>query len=135
MNGATQRSEGGGDFELVAASLRADAGDLSHFVEALASKLEQALPASTRVDRRARRLLSRDKVVRRLEVSVGDRRYALDFDGAVECNAERATKVRGIVVKTEPLGVDEWIDALARDLAAEADRSGQARQALERLLT
>ncbi len=31
------------DFELVAASLRADAGDLGVFVEALAVKLEQAL--------------------------------------------------------------------------------------------
>ena len=35
------------DFELVAASLRADVGDLVAFVEALAVKLEQALPQRT----------------------------------------------------------------------------------------
>ena len=36
-------------FELVAASLRADATDLAAFVEALAVKLEGALPGSVRV--------------------------------------------------------------------------------------
>ena len=41
------------EFELVAASLRADASDLAAFVEALAVKLEQALPWYTRVHRRS----------------------------------------------------------------------------------
>jgi hypothetical protein len=47
------------DFELVAASLRADAGDLGVFVEALAVKLEQALPQRTRVRRRASGLFTK----------------------------------------------------------------------------
>ena len=44
-------------FELVAASLRADATDLAAFVEALAVKLEGALPGSVRVERRGTDLL------------------------------------------------------------------------------
>lgn len=134
-NRLAQTTDGDGDFELLAASLRADAGDLAHFVEALAAKLEDALPGRTRVQRRARRFLSKEKTVRRVEVDLGERRYALDSDGAGHCRAQRETAVRGIVLKSEPVGVDEWIDALARDLSAEAGRSDQARGALERLLS
>jgi hypothetical protein len=42
--------------------------------------------------------------------------------------ASRAKVVGGLVIKTEGLGVETWIDALARDLAA------RARTALERLV-
>jgi hypothetical protein len=38
------------------------------------------------------------------------------------------------VLKTERLPVDEWIEDLSRQLAAEAQRNEQARLALERLL-
>src|SRR5437763_869041 len=58
-------------FELVAASLRADATDLAAFVEALAVKLEGALPDSVRVERRGG-LFSREKRVRRLSVVLAD---------------------------------------------------------------
>ena len=40
------------DLDLLAASLRADAGDLEAFVEALAVKLEAALPDQVEVERR-----------------------------------------------------------------------------------
>jgi hypothetical protein len=40
------------DIDLLAASLRADASDLGAFVEALAVKLEEAVPGAVRVERR-----------------------------------------------------------------------------------
>ena len=43
---------GAEDLDLLAASLRADAGDLDAFVEALAAKLEAALPGQVEVERR-----------------------------------------------------------------------------------
>jgi signal transduction histidine kinase len=52
--------------------------------------------------------------------------------GALETT--RSAAVRGIVLKNDPLPLDEWIDALARDLADEARASEQGRLALERLL-
>lgn len=119
-------------FELLASSLRADAGDLSTFVEALAGKLEGALPQATRVER-AGSLLSRSKRVRRLSVELGENRYELSAEGG-RVESRRARAVRGIVLKTEALPLEQWIDELSRDLAREAEQSEQARLALQRLL-
>src|SRR2546423_181318 len=58
-------------FELVAASLRADATDLAAFVEALAVKLEGALPGSVRVERRGGGLFSREERLRTLGAEAG----------------------------------------------------------------
>jgi hypothetical protein len=122
------------DFDLVAASLRADATDTHALAEALALRLEGALPAQTRVHRRSKRLLSREKLVRRMEVDLGDARYSLELDDRGGARAVRAQEVRGIVLKNEPLAIDAWLDALARDLTALAEASEQGRLALERLL-
>ncbi|MEA2128877.1 MAG: hypothetical protein QOJ85_1768, partial [Solirubrobacteraceae bacterium] len=59
------------DFDLVAASLRADAADSRGFVEALAVRLEAALPGQAHVQRRSKKFLSREKVVRAIEVDAG----------------------------------------------------------------
>jgi len=121
-------------FELLAASLRASSSDLETFVKVLAGKLEEALPGKARVERRAARFLSKETRVERVECQLGDRRYLLAAHrGAVETRC--ATVVRGIVLKSEQLPLDAWIDALARDLASEAQQSEASRLALERLLT
>ncbi|HLJ66155.1 MAG TPA: hypothetical protein VKX16_02195 [Chloroflexota bacterium] len=119
-------------FEIVASSLRADSRDLETFVEVLATKLAGALPTQTAIDRRGG-LFSRDKRVRRIQVALGDSRYDLVADGP-HLETSRAKAVRGIVLKNEPLPLDEWIDSLSRDLAQAASSSEQARLALERLL-
>jgi hypothetical protein len=123
-----------GDFDLVAASLRADAADSRGFVEALAVRLEAALPGQARVQRRARKFLSRDKVVRAIEVDAGESRYSLQVDERGGLDTRRSAAVRGIVLKNDPLPLDAWIDSLARDLAEQARTSEQGRLALERLL-
>jgi hypothetical protein len=120
-------------FELVAASLRADATDVAAFVEALAVKLEGALPGSVRVERRGGGLFSREKRVRRISVSFDEARYDLEReDGTLRTS--RRSEVRGIVIKSEALDLDAWIEALSRELATQARESERARVALERLL-
>lgn len=125
---------GGSDFEMLAASLRADAGDLPTFVEVFAGKLEGALGARVQVERHAKKLLSHDKVVRMITVALGDMRYTLTSDPPGVIVTMRAKAVRGIVLKSERLELAPWIESLARDLAAEAQSSEQARMALQRLL-
>lgn len=123
----------GVDVELLAASLRASSRDVASFVEVLASKLEQALPGRVRVARRGRRFLSAEKPVASLECELGQERYLLATrDGMVE--TRRATAVRGIVLKTEEVPLEDWIEALARSLAVEASTSERARVTLEQLL-
>jgi hypothetical protein len=122
---------GDADFELLAASLRSDTRDLAVFLDVLASKLEGALPQRTRVSRRG--MFARRKQVARIEVELGEERYVLRSDGGA-LEARRAKAVRGVVLKNELLGLEEWVESLARAIATEARMSEHGRLALERLL-
>ncbi len=118
------------DIELVAASLRADAGDVGVYVEALARKLEQSFPNTSTIRRSG---LRGKGPVRAITVAVGDSRFELEHrDGMVA--TRRSSVVRGITLKSEELSLDAWIDALASNLVEEAERSERGRQALENLL-
>lgn len=120
------------DVDLLAASLRADAADLSEFAELLARKLEAVLPRNTRIERRRAGVLG-PKRVRRIAVSLPHERLELvTVDGAVE--AHRAKVSGGIALKHETLDVEDWVERLSIALAEEAERSQQARQALGDLL-
>ena len=121
------------DFDLVAASLRADRGDLSAFVEALAVKLEGALPGSATVHRGGGGLFGGKKRVEQIDVVLGNDSYELEHEGG-RLACRKRTVVRGIALKNDDLSVDEWIDAVSRALVSEASESEQARLALERLL-
>jgi hypothetical protein len=121
-------------FDLVAASLRADTTDLVAFVEALAVKLEGALPGDVTVERKGGGLLSRGtKRVQRISVGMGEGRYDLEWAGQ-QLQTSRCNEVRGIVIKSERLGLDEWIDALSRELTERAQQSERSRVAIQRLL-
>jgi hypothetical protein len=121
------------DLEVLAASLRADTSDTAVFLEALATKLEDALPGQVAVERKGR-LFGGPKRVRRIEVRAGDTHYEIEAEGGV-ASARRRTVVRGIALKSEDLALDAWIDELSGDLLALAQRSEQGRIALQRLLT
>ena len=120
-------------FDLDAAALRADGRDLDAGVEVLATKLEAALPSATRVDRRARRLLSREQRVEQIEVALGECTYVLHRERH-GLSTSRAKTVRGVRIRNEQLDVDAWLAALEADLRQQAQTSAEARTALERLL-
>src|SRR3954464_14948000 len=120
------------DLDLLAASLRADATDTAAFLEALAARLQGALPGQVDVQRKGG--LFGGKRVRRIEVRLGDTRYEIEGDGG-QPTARRRNVVRGIALKTEELPVDAWLEALSAALLALAQTSGRGRAALERLLT
>ncbi|MGB0094496.1 MAG: hypothetical protein WBP81_18440 [Solirubrobacteraceae bacterium] len=121
------------DIDLLAASLRADSSDVGAFVEGLAAKLEDLLPGRVKVQR-GRRGMFGPKLVKRIALDAGGERLELvrTEGDAVETRLARISG--GIVLKTEPLGTDAWLVALGEALSQEAARSGQIRQALERLL-
>jgi hypothetical protein len=122
------------DFDLIAAGIRSDGSDLRISIEALAAKLEGALPAQTRVQRSGGGLLGRGaKRVRELAVRVGDARYLLSVsDKGVE--GGRTREVGGIAIKRETLDPGAWVAALTEDLRAQAEHSAESRSALARLL-
>ncbi len=127
--------EGGAlDIDLLAASLRADAADTGAFVEGLAAKLEDVLPGRVSV-KRARNGLFGPKLVKEIAVDAGDQRLELARGAGDTIEWRRAKQSGGIVLKRESLDSDGWMAALGSAMSAEAQRSEQTRQALERLLT
>jgi hypothetical protein len=123
---------GSADLDLLAASLRADFSDINAFVEGLAVKLEDALPQSTRVDR-GRSGFRGPKSVRSIVVDAGGERLELRRDGGGVLTT-KAHVSGGIVLKSEPLEIDDWLGSLVVALNTESQRSERTRQALERLL-
>jgi hypothetical protein len=124
--------DGGLDIDLITASLRADSTDVSTFVEALAVKLEEALPGAVKVYRWRGKMFT-PKQVGKITVDAGDQRLELKRAGVgIETSASRVSG--GIVIKTEPVDIETWLSALGQALATEAQRSQTTRQALERLL-
>lgn len=121
------------DFDLAASSLRADSADIPAFVEALAVKLEDVLPQRTTVQRRTKKLFSKDRRVQSITVSMGENAYTLTLaDGLAQ--GRRSKAVRGIAIKSEQLTLDAWLQALTAELAVEAQQSEASRRALQGLL-
>lgn len=119
--------------ELFAASLRADKADLKTFLDALAVKLEGSLPDYTMVSRQGS-IFSRERNVKEVIVSLADHQYRIGRGRQGPLVAVRAHVVRGIVLKTEQIPVDQWIEELSEALARLAGHSAQTRTALERFL-
>ena len=121
-------------FDLVAARLRADAGDLRAFVEGLAVKLEEAVPGLVQVYRWRERMFG-PKAVGKIVLDAGGQRLELVYKGdADRVQTRRARVSGGITLSSEELPIDAWTEALSEALVHEAEQSGRTRQALERLL-
>ena len=122
------------DLDLLAASLRADAGDINAYTEALAVKLEEALPRGVRVAARAAGHVRaqagpRDRRRRRRSERL-ELRCRREWSQHALVPASRA----GSCSRPKADGFDEWVAALSRVLAEQAQQSLSTRQALERLL-
>ncbi|HEX8728308.1 MAG TPA: hypothetical protein VF739_06790 [Ktedonobacterales bacterium] len=126
--------QSGMQFELLAASLRADASDAVAFLEALATKLSGALPQRVQVERGGG-LFSHAHPVRRIAVRLGEWEYALAAQAPGALEASRTHAVRGITLKSEPLSLDQWINELSAELTELANSSLQDQTALKRLLS
>ncbi|MHB8598699.1 MAG: hypothetical protein ACYDER_18020 [Ktedonobacteraceae bacterium] len=119
--------------ELFAASLRADSTDIKAFMEALAVKLQGSLPNQTTVARQSG-LFAKEHPVREIAVTLGDYQYRITREKQGPVITQRAKVVRGIVLKTDQIPLEQWINELASSLAEEASNSASAHAALERFL-
>src|ERR671934_2569208 len=120
-------SDPGLSFELVAASLRADAADLGVFLEVLAAKLLGALPGQAVVETSGGLIGKRR--VRQISIDLGEHRYELARERTCLA-ARRIHRVRGVSLKTEPLALERWIDELSRALSEYARESAAGRAAI-----
>lgn len=126
-----QRAGGAGDFDLLAASLRAEVSDLHTLVPVLGTKLAEALPSRVALHHGG---FFGNGPLDSFAVEMGAWRFGLRVEHGQPI-AERIHTVRGIALKTEAISLDEWIDALSASLAELAASSAHDRAALLRLLS
>ncbi|MGO9341631.1 MAG: hypothetical protein ACLP6E_03805 [Acidimicrobiales bacterium] len=123
------------EFDQLSAAIRADASDTDSFFRVLASKLADALGDRVQIKREGG-LFKRDRpavgITVDLSSGAGVVLEAARKGSGIECTVSRP--VRGIVVSSKPVTLPEWLDALARALAAEAQQSEQTWAALHGLL-
>jgi hypothetical protein len=125
------------DFDMVAAALRQDAADVATYARVLTVSLADVLPPGS-VDVEYERSLSdrlkgREGHPSRIVVRLGER--TLSLAGGGRPVAEIHHEVRGVVLSREQVSLDVWVQALARELVAQAEASARAAEALRRLVT
>lgn len=138
MNGELSGLGGMGDVQLLAALLRADRDEVNSYARVLSGALAQALPpgmveigyqrtVSDRVAGRSGRAV-------RLVVHGDNRDLELREGRGRQLEAQLQQVVHGVVISRRNVNLEEWLNALAEDIALAAARNATARDALERLL-
>lgn len=126
------------DVDALAAALRADSADLEVYARVLTTSLVDALPSGMveieRDQSMRDRLAGRPGVVRSLRIALGEVSLELSRGPAGAPIARAARAVRGVIISSREITVDEWTHLLADQLASRARDSAAARAALGRLL-
>jgi hypothetical protein len=124
-------------FEMVTAALRADSADVAVYARVLTESLGDALPPDCVTVERARtmsdRMRGRPGEVSKVTVRLGDQVLTLGMQ-AGRPTAEVCREVRGVVLSRQPVGLQQWVDELARALVAHAQQNADAAQALRKLV-
>ena len=120
-------------FDLDGAVLRRSDVELRAFMEALAVRLEGAMPGRVAVDRKRDGLLSQTRHVAKIAVRGERAVYELvrDKSGLV---ATRAKLVRGINISSSAISAREWLTEVRAELASMAEAAGSASDALHGFL-
>jgi hypothetical protein len=121
------------ELSVAAAMSRQHTEDSRVFLLSLADLLESALPGEARI-RRSGLLGGNSRPVRRIEIDFPDGRFALEDAGRGPLLATRTQVVRDVALKTEPISITEWIQAVSAAIARRADESKATRDSLQQLL-
>jgi hypothetical protein len=126
------------DVDALAAALRADSADLDVYARVLTTSLAEALPegmVTVTYDRSfSDRMAGRPGIVRSLRVDTGEAALELGRGRGAVPVARVARAVRGVVISSKEVPIEQWVQLLADHLAARAKQSAAARAALARLL-
>ncbi len=119
--------------DVLAAALHMDHQESGDLLEFLARKLEQSLPQNTIVTRGGG-FFAKNHLVREVTVRFEDYQYQIVREKRGSLTAKVMKLVRGVVLKTTIVSVEQWTEELAQQLAILAEQSGQTRTALNRFV-
>lgn len=133
MGAGSSDSEPAG-FDLAAALTRRAGGDARAFAEALAARLEPALPGRVTVERRRDGFFSATSHVASIAVRFDDATLVLRHERG-SLAASRAKVVRGVAIGTSDVPVADWLAEVVRRTRALGGRDGASHAALHDFLT
>jgi hypothetical protein len=120
------------DLTMAAATLRSNSSDVRILLKALTSELSSTLAERMRVEYAGGRFRKSD-VIAHVLITMGNETFEATVDGPVlRCSVGHASG--GIRIRSETLGVDEWMVRLLGALQVEAAHSESARVALENIV-
>lgn len=120
------------DLDVAAATLQSDTRDVQVLLRVLVKQLSEALGERLAVQRKGG-LLKKSDEIRALRITMGEETYEADVErSALSCTIGRVSG--GIRIRSEKVGMDEWLKRLLAALKAEAAHSSVARQALENIV-
>ena len=116
---------GPGEFDLNAAWLRRANGDMKAFMQALAVRLEDALPGRVEVERKRDGFFSRESHAVRIAVAFDSSLYTLVLEHGRLC-ARRAKIIHGVSLSSDEIAVPDWFAALNREVGIIGQEAGDA---------
>lgn len=120
-------------FDIAAAWIRKAGGDMRAFTEALAARLDAALPGRVEIARRRDGLFSKSSHVASIAVRFDSALLTLQFEHG-RLRAKRAKVVRGVTISSEEVGVPAWLDEVVRATRASGAEAGGAHAVLHDFL-
>jgi hypothetical protein len=122
------------EFETLVATLRSAHKQAADLLEYLAKMLESSYPEGTKISRDGW-FMSGNRPVKDLKVAMDDAEYQIIRGGRTATfSARKAKIVRGVVLKTEEISVDQCVEEIVQHLAKLATKNDNARKALERIV-
>jgi hypothetical protein len=123
--------------EMVTAALRLDSNDVAIYASVLTKSLSEALPPEYVTVERERSMADRMKgragEVSKVEVRLGDQVMSLALKNGRPV-AVIGREVRGVVLSTKVVPLQQWAAALANALMVHAENNAQTAEALRRLV-
>ena len=124
-------------FDMVAAALRADSGDIAIYARVLTGSLGESLPAGcvsvTRTRSMSDKMTGRPGTVSKVAIRLGEQVLTLSVDRGAPV-AEICREVRGIVLSRQQVPIDKWAAELARALVGYAEQNAVTADALRKLV-
>jgi hypothetical protein len=124
---------GPAEFDLNAAWLRRANGDMKAFMQALAVRLEDALPDRVEVERKRDGFFSRESHAVRIAVAFDSSLYTLILDHG-RLHARFAKIVHGVSLSSGEITVPEWFAALNREVSIVGQEAGDAHSVIHDFL-
>lgn len=119
--------------DVLAATLRSEHKQSADLLEFLAKMLESALPDSVTITRDGW-FMSKSRPVKDLTVKFDEYQYQLVRERHGSFSARSMKLVRGVVLKTTEIPVDQCIDEIVGELVKLTEKNAAARRALNRFV-